>query len=369
VRCAVILAGGAGTRLWPLSRESFPKQLIPVVEGRSLLEEAWLRLEGLVPVERRLVCTAEKFRTAVASRVPALTGERFIGEPEGRDTLAAVTLSCALAAARDPSAVVAILTADQVITPAAALRDALASGFELVESDPRLLVTFGVQPTHAATGFGYLELGEALPGSARAGSAARRVARYREKPPVAEAERFVAAGPARYLWNSGMFLWKASRFLELAERHAPDVVAALRPVAAAEGTPRFAALLADAYRALRKISVDYGFMEPVSRDPEAVIAAVPLTVQWADIGSWPAFAGLLGQDAQGNAASGTVLFSGSRGTTAVSSVEGHLVACLGCEDLVVIHTADATLVCPRARADEVKALLPLIAEQKGKSYL
>ncbi len=356
MRFAVILAGGSGTRLWPLSRESFPKQLIPVVEGRSLLEEAWRRLEGLVPEERRLVCTAERFRSAVTAQVPAMAGDRFIGEPEGRDTLAAVTLSCAVAAARDPSAVVAILTADQVITPVPALQAALRRGFELVEADPRLLVTFGVPPTHAATGFGYLELADAVSG-------ARRVARFREKPPAAEAQRYFDAGPDRYLWNSGMFLWSAARFLELADRHAPDVTAALRPAALDPSR------LPAAYAALRKTSVDFGFMEPVSKDPGATIAAVPLGVEWTDIGSWPAYGALMPRDAAGNGGTGDVIFSGSRGTTAVSSEQGHLVACLGCEDLVVVHTPDATLVCPRARADEVKTLLSLIAEQKGKGWL
>ncbi len=375
MRYAVILAGGSGTRLWPLSREDLPKQLIPAVDGRSLLEEAWLRLEGLVPEQRRLVCTAERFRSAVAARVPAIAGDRFIGEPQGRDTLAAIALSCALVARRDPEAVVAIVTADQVMKPIAAFQAALERGYGLVENDPRLLVTFGVRPAHAATGFGYLELGEPLAGerSATGGTPggqapARRVSRFREKPPAAEAQRFLAAGPERYLWNSGMFLWAASRFLELVGRYEPRVREAVDTVAAAAGSPAYEKRLADTWAGLRKISVDYGVMEPASRDRDVTIAALGLDIEWMDVGSWPAYGELLERDRAGNAVSGRVLLSESRGTIAVSAEPEHLVACLGCEDLIVVHTPEATLVCPRSRADEIKSFHALVAERAGRRY-
>jgi mannose-1-phosphate guanylyltransferase len=365
MRYAIILAGGSGTRLWPLSRDELPKQLIPAVEGRSLLEEAWNRLEGVVPEGRRVVCTAERHRAAVAARVPALSGDCFIGEPQGRDTLAAIALSCALLARRDPDAEVAVVTADQVMEPAAAFRATILRGFALLDEDPRLLVTFGIRPTHAAAGFGWLELGAPV-GTAAPG--ARRVSRFREKPPAADAGQFFGAGPERFLWNSGMFLWRAGRFLELAGRFAPAVRSAVDRIAASAGTGAFDRVLADSYAPLEKTSVDYGVMEPASKDPDVTIAALGLDIRWMDVGSWPAFASLMEEKTGGNASSGRVLFSDSKRSIALSAEPDHLVACLGCEDMIVIHTADATLVCPRSRADEVKRLQALVLEREGKRF-
>ena len=367
MRYAVILAGGSGLRLWPLSRDSLPKQLIPVIEGRSLLEEAWLRLEGLVDADRTRVCAAERYRAAVLSRLPRLG--RFIGEPEGRDTLAAIYLSCALVARDDPEAVVGFFTSDHVIRPAARFREIAGRAYALAEASPGSLVTFGVVPDRPATGFGYVELGPELAGAGRAAApGARRVLRFREKPDAATAASFLAAGPGRYLWNSGMFVWKAARFLELARRYEPALAASIDAVARGAGLPGFEAELAAAYPALKKISVDFGFMEPASRDPGVEIAVLPLDLEWLDIGSWPAYGELLPRDESRNAASGEAALVECSGTLAVSTEAGHLVACLGCEDLVVVHTPDATLVCPRSRADELKKLYGPVSELEGGRY-
>jgi len=367
MRYALILAGGSGTRLWPLSRDELPKQLIPVVEGRSLLEEAYSRLEGLVPAGRRFVCAAERHRGAVLARVPGLADphgavDRFIGEPEGRDTLAAIALSCAVIAREDPEAVVAVFTSDHVIRPAAEFRALVDRAYSRIEANPGDLVTFGVQPDRPSTGFGYLELAEDL------GGGSRRVSRFREKPDARTAAAFLAAGSARYLWNSGMFAWRASRFLELVGRYDPPTRAEIEAIASAAGGPLFAARLAEGYPRIRKISVDYGVMEPASKDPEARIAALPLSIEWKDIGSWIAYGELLAPDASGNVSSGAVAFAESSGLVAVSAVPGHLVACLGCEDLVVVHTADATLVCPKSRADDLKKLYAQVIGIEGGRY-
>ncbi|MDP3179472.1 MAG: mannose-1-phosphate guanylyltransferase [Spirochaetaceae bacterium] len=397
MRYALILAGGSGTRLWPLSRDALPKQLIPVIEGRSLLEEAYSRLEPLVPAGRRFVCAAERHREAVLARVPGLAAprgadangadaygadaygaaangavahgadaygaaDRFIGEPEGRDTLAAIALSCAVIAREDPEAIVAVFTSDHVIRPAAEFRALVDRAYSRVEANPGDLVTFGVQPDRPSTGFGYLELAEDL------GGGARRVSRFREKPDAETAEAFVAAGPSRYLWNSGMFAWRAARFLELVGRYDPPTRAEIEAIAAAAGGPLFAQRLAEGYPRIRKISVDYGVMEPASKDPEARIAALPLAMEWKDIGSWIAYGELLAPDASGNVSSGSAAFVESSGVVAVSAVPGHLVACLGCEDLVVVHTEDATLVCPKSRADEMKKLYAQVSGMEGGRY-
>ncbi|MCX8012912.1 MAG: sugar phosphate nucleotidyltransferase [Rectinema sp.] len=197
---AIILAGGSGVRLWPLSRESLPKQLIPVQKGASLLEAAYARLDGVVPPGHRWVCGSARHEKVVRTRLPELG--KYIGEPEGRDTLAAIGLSCALVRAEDPDATVAILTSDHVIEPVEDFRVALRAAFAIAESGAQPIVTFGVRPTFAATAYGYLELGEQLANSeARLDTStihelnARRVLRFREKPDRLTAERFLAEGP------------------------------------------------------------------------------------------------------------------------------------------------------------------------------
>ena len=387
---AIILAGGSGIRLWPLSRESLPKQLIPVLNGKSLLEAAFDRLEGVIPPERRWVCGGARYEAIVRSRLPALG--RYIGEPEGRDTLAAIALSCALVRTEDPDATVAILTSDHVIEPVDDFRAALDLAFATAESPQRPLVTFGVAPTFAATGYGYLELGVRKQGSdpflhmaaeeAGANATIRRVRRFREKPDLATAEHFVAEGPAHYLWNSGMFVFKASRLLELLAKYEPAIAEAIERIARAESSEEQAALMRDIYPTITKKSVDYGIMEPASQDSDVTIACVPLDLEWKDIGSWNAYGSLADPDPQGNGAmlaaarsprhaEGTptaqdrpeTLFVESTGNLAVTTDPSHLIAFLGCKDIVVVHTPDATLVCPKNKVEELKKLYPFVSQQ------
>jgi mannose-1-phosphate guanylyltransferase len=357
---AVILAGGSGTRLWPLSRRGRPKQLLPLAGGPSLLERAWRRLDGLVEESRRWVCAGEDDREAI-QRALGLPPAQYIGEPCGRDTLAALAFSAAVIGLQDPEATVAAFTADHLIEPQERLAAAAREGFALAASEPRTLVTFGVAPTHAATGYGYLELGGALSGTARA------VTGFREKPEAAAAEGFLAAGPQAYLWNSGLFLWRASVFLDCVQRYEPEVSQGIGRIRAAWMGRDRQQVLTSVYPTLKKISVDYAVMEPASR--EGLVVAIPLDLQWLDVGSWLSYMQVLERDAQGNAAAAErCLLEGCRGSLAVSEDPRHLIALVGCEELIVVHTPLATLVCRKDQAERVKQLANQAAERFGPEY-
>ncbi len=344
MRHCLILAGGSGTRLWPFSTAALPKQLVPLLQGRSLLDVAVQRATSVVPAERVWLGAGEQLRAAVSS-VAGLRPDRLVVEPSGRDTLPAVALGCTVIAAADPDAVVAVLTADHLIEPLPAFAATLSQAFDLAEARRDLLVTFGVVPDAPATGFGYLELGGPLAGDARV------VARFREKPDLATAERFVADGS---LWNSGMFVWRAATLLAAVREFAPETAALVERVAAGE--------LA-AWDDLPKLSIDYGVMEPASTSSRFTVAALPLAARWLDVGSWPAYGEAVGRDADGNAVGARALLSGSRDCVVASADPQHLVALVGCEGLVVVHTPTATLVMPAEQAQQVKALHALVAEQ------
>ena len=284
-----------------------------------------------------------------------------MGEPCGRDTLNAVGFSAAVLARRDPDAVIAVFTADHIIEPIDQFQTIVGAGYALVESSPETLVTFGITPTHAAVGYGYLELGDPLFGTAR------RLRQFREKPDLETATRYVEAGPDRYLWNSGMFVWRASTLLECIARYAPENHAGLMRIADAWDTPRRQAVLEEVYPTLKKISVDYAVMEPASHDPAMTVAAIPMPLRWLDVGSWPSMAETCPHDEQGNAlATPRTLLLDTRNTLAASSDPKHLIATIGCDNLVIVHTPDATLVCRADCADAIKDLHKRIGETFGQ---
>lgn len=348
MRHAVVLAGGLGTRLWPLSTAGRPKQLVPLVDGRSLLDLAAERAAA-VAGENVWLATGRALVDAAGGAVPGFSPARVIVEPSGRDTLAAVCLAMATIAAADPEAVVVVLTADHVIRPLPELVEALQAGLALAEADPSALVTFGVVPTAPETGFGWLELGAAQ-------DAGFRLTAFREKPPLAAAEQMLTAGADRYLWNSGMFAWRAATLLRAAEEFAPEHAAAATTLANDPGATA-------AWEALPKLSVDHGVMEPASAGAAFAVLAVPLSAEWRDVGSWTAYADLVEPDPAGNAVAGTAVVLDSTDCVVVSDDPAHVVALLGVDGLVVVRTADATLVCRADDVQRVKALQALVAAQ------
>lgn len=348
-RYAMIMAGGSGTRLWPMSRAAMPKQLVPFIDGRSLLSLAGDRVAPLVPAERLLVCAADAYRGAVLSAVAGLCPDNFLGEPVGRDTLNAVGFTAAVLAARDPDAIFCVLTSDHLIEPQPVFERCMRTGFELVEADPTRLVTFAITPTHPATGYGYVEYGDPVPGFAPA----VRCTRFVEKPDLARAREYLASG--RFGWNSGMFVFHANTVLQAIARLRPQNHAGLRLIgdAVARGvdpTPQIAAV----YPTLPKVSVDIGLMEPASVDAHLSVVTVPMPVEWKDVGSWPSWGATLTPDAAGNRSSCPAIHMDSTNTLVASDDPSHTVVTIGLDQVIVVRTKDATLVCRADLAERVK---------------
>ena len=351
MRYVVIMAGGAGTRLWPLSRKGAPKQLLPLVGGASLLRLAFERALLVVPAERILVVTGAAYAGQVAELVPELPAGNVLGEPVGRDSLNAAAWAAAVLEARDPGAVIAQVTADHVIRPAEEFARVLGEAFRLAEADPAALVTLGVVPSGPHTGYGYIRRGEAIPGFA----GACRALEFTEKPSREVAEAYVASGD--YWWNAGMFVWRAATFLEQLRLLCPETYRGVRELAAHPQR------LGEIFPGLPKNSIDYAIMEPVSRGQgSAYVASVPLDLDWRDVGGYPSVAELLPHDDEGNATSGAVVCLGAHDNIVMNADDGGIVGVIGVSGLVIVRTPQATLVVPADQAERIKELVGAVAE-------
>jgi mannose-1-phosphate guanylyltransferase len=365
MRHAVIMAGGSGTRLWPLSRAARPKQLLDVVDdgsggSHSLLAEAFTRLQAVLPTEQIWVCTAARYGDQVRAALPELGADRLVLEPVARDTANAVGLAAALVADADPDAELAVVSADHVIRPVERFAAVLKTAYEALAARPRSLVTLGITPTSPATGFGYVQRGAPteVPGVAEAAS-------FREKPDRETAEEYLASG--QYLWNSGMFVWRARTVLDALADHLPESADGLARIVAAPAGPERERVLNEVFPTLPKISVDYAVLEPAAKEPGRVLVA-DLDVDWLDVGSWPALAHTLDVDGDGNAVRGLAVVLDGSGNIVFSDDPDHLVALVGVRDSVVVHTVDVTMVCPVSGAERVKQLLAAVEDRYGPRF-
>ena len=364
MRYAMIMAGGSGTRLWPMSRAKQPKQLIPFIGGRSLLQIAFERLNGLVPTERAYICAGESHREPILATLPGFDPQRYLGEPEGRDTLNAVGFAAAVIGKLDPDAVIAVFTADHVIEPVEQFQEIVKVGFDIAEKEKAGLVTFGVTPTHASRAYGYLQIGKAYEGEASL------VDHFHEKPEADVAAEYFAGGPGHYLWNSGMFVWRASALMDCIRKYKPDTYEKLSRIAAAWNTAEQNEVVSKVYPTLEKISVDYGVMQNASKDPDVNVIAVPMPLSWLDVGSWPALAQVCDQDDHANATSGgRHIIDGTARTLLASSDPNHVIAAIGCEDLIIVHTPEATLVCHKSKAEKIKDVHKEVKERFGEGLV
>ena len=360
MRYAVIMAGGSGTRLWPLSRKSRPKQLLHILGEKSLLDLAVSRLRGLVEPENIYIVTNAQYAQAVREESPELPAENVIGEPEGRDTANAIGLAAAILAGKDPEAVMGVFTADHVIEPMDVFARTVKGAYDLAQKHPESLITFGLKPTWAHTGLGYIHAGDPL-GGKDDDCQAFRVHGFKEKPSSELADEYCKSG--EYYWNSGMFVWQAKTILEQLQKFLPESYTKLHEIAQSWDTPAGPEIFRRTFLGLEKISIDYAVMEKSSD-----VLVVVLPCSWVDLGSWSSLSDVLPSDKHGNVvAAGSVERIESKNNIIVSEDE-HLLALIGLEDVMVVHSKEATLVCHKSQAQRVKELVALL-EKRGKSCL
>jgi len=352
-RFVVIMAGGRGERFWPQSRLTRPKHLLPIVGNSAMLAQTVDRLEGLVEPENIFVITNVEQRDAVLDSCPSLLPERVIGEPVGRDTAAAVGLAALLVDHEEKDAAFALLPADHVIEDGAGFRSVLTSSFEAAEKND-FLVTIGIKPTFPSTGYGYLCQGAEV--EQATGRSVAKVDRFVEKPDLATAEKYLSEGG--YFWNAGMFVWRPGVILSAIAQHAPVLSSGLDQLRKDWNTNgSLAAAMEKVYPELEKISVDFAVMEKA----EGVVM-LESDFDWDDVGEWPAIARHYPADEKGNVFKGDGLAVDSDGNLAFAE-DGHCVTLLGVKDLIVVQSGDATMVCHKDRAQEVKALAQQVAEK------
>jgi mannose-1-phosphate guanylyltransferase len=352
---AVILAGGSGTRFWPLSRRDRPKQLLSLAADRTLLQGSWERAMRLVPPDRAHLVTAGSLAPAIAEQLPALLPEHLLVEPQPRDTAVAIGLAARLIHAEAPDAVLFVTPSDHVVAPEEDFAAAITDAAEVARSRG-VIVTLGVRPRGPHTGYGYIRRGPRLAGWAGR-TPAFEVAGFAEKPDRAAAERLVRGG--EHLWNSGVFVFSTETILAELETHLPATRAAIERIAAAWHGPAREEVLRAEYARVERISIDYGVLERTRR-----LAVLEVDYGWSDVGSWSAVAELHGEvaDADGNVARGGP-FVGLDARRCFVQGDGRLVAVIGLEGIAVVQTRDATLVCPLDRAEEVKHLVKRLEEQ------
>jgi len=352
---ALIMAGGIGTRLWPQSRRNHPKQLLTLVGGRSMFEHATGRLAPLFTPEQIYVVVREDLVTALNAQVPELPVQNFIVEPQGRGTAPAIGLGALHLYRQDPNAVMVVLTADHFIADTVQFRRVLSAAAHMAEAGH--LVTLGITPTFPATGYGYIHQGENI--ETVDTFPVFRVARFTEKPDLETATRMVMSG--EYAWNSGMFVWRVDRILEEFRRQMPEFHAQLMTVADALGTLDYDVVLNHIWPQVARQTIDYGVMEGAED-----VVVIPADIGWSDVGSWTSMFDLLASDEAGNVVVGPHVGRDTRGSLIVG--DRRLIATLGLDDVIIVDTEDALLVCAKSHEQDVREIVEQL-EKGGRRDL
>ncbi len=357
---SIIMAGGSGTRFWPMSRELFPKQFLSFEGSESLLARTVERILPLVPEERIALVVGSTHASETRRILQSMNGGegrqcRMVVEPRSLNTLPAIALASLLIAREDPEAVVAVMASDHLIGPQEHFL-ALVQHAAVMARDEKVLVTFGIPPHRPETGFGYLELGEDLPAFSTGLFSARRVARFVEKPDRERARAFLEGG--RHLWNSGMFVFGVGTFFEELAQTQPELSASLEEVRASLGTPGERRAIDHFYRRTAPLSIDYGLMERSSR-----VWSLSGPIDWKDVGSWSALDDISPRDERGNVVRGNAVVIDTENS--IIQADKRVVAVLGLRDMIVVDTDDATLICPKDRAQEVREVVSHLRERNA----
>lgn len=357
----VIMAGGSGTRFWPLSRQLFPKQLLKIIGDETLIQQTMRRVVAGVPAERVMISTnpaqAESIRVQLSEWKDALK-DNFVLEPEGRNTAPAIALVALQLLRRDPDAVMLVVPADHIVKGQKDFNAAVALAAELAAQE--LLVTFGIKPIRPETGYGYIKPDSKTVLGKRGALRGYRVGRFVEKPNAVKAAQYLKAGD--YYWNSGMFVWRAATILDEIRRHQPALARGIEHIGTLirENAPRVA--IDEEYCRLPSISIDTGVMEKSDK-----AAMVPVAFKWSDVGSWGSLDEVATKDKAGNIVGGRVVDIDSQRSVVYG--DRRVVATIGLTDMVVVDTPDATLVCPKSRAQDVKRIVDILKQQGAPEHL
>ena len=353
---ALILAGGTGTRLWPRSRKNQPKQLLPLISSRTMLQETVDRILPIIPADHIFIATNASYAAMVRKQLPNLPRQNIIGEIEGRGTAPSIGLGGLFIQNQDSDAVMLSLHADHFIAQPADFRRALLNAAQIAREGH--LVTLGIQPSHPETGYGYIQRGELV--KEIGDQKVYRVAQFMEKPNAETAQRFVDSG--EYYWNSGIFAWKLSTLWEEFQAYQPTLFEQLQQIGGALGTRREKSTVARVWSKIKNETIDVGIMEKSKR-----VVTLPIDVGWNDVGSWATLLDLLPRDANKNVVAGEHF--GVDTTSSLIYAQNRLIATVGLQDILIVDSDDALLVCTKDRAQDVKHIVDLLKKEKKEKYL
>ncbi|MBN2516169.1 MAG: mannose-1-phosphate guanylyltransferase [Deltaproteobacteria bacterium] len=354
---AVIMAGGRGTRFWPLSREKKPKHLLSITGSQTVIQKTIERIRPLIPQDNMYIVTGESHCDEIIRQCSLVPEKNIVAEPVGRNTAPCIGLAALYIKRRDPEAVMVVLPADHMITEEDRFREALMTAGEMAQRGNHL-ITIGVEPTEPATGYGYIEQGDIL--ASIGGNDIFRVASFREKPDLQQASEFVDSG--RFFWNSGIFVWKASTILSAIQNLLPNLYQGLETIEKSLSTEKEKEVIREVYEKTDPISIDYGVMERVQGT-----LLIKGSFGWNDIGDWNALYDIFERNQMGNAVKGSVIAVDASNSLVYSP--NKLVALVGIQDLIVVETEDSLLICHKGRSQDIKKVVEILEKENMKEYL